>query len=77
MPELSPRDYWDAYVERCGGLPALAEASGIGYSTLAGVSNGFRGIGRDLANRLVDFDPLLDKGVLLQIEPTRGTDAAA
>lgn len=71
-----PRTYWDAYVKRAGGLPALAEASGIPYSTLAGVSNGLRGIGRELATRLAEFDPLLDKGLLLQVEPARGDEAA-
>lgn len=71
---MEPRAYWNAYIERVGGLPKLAAESGIPYSTLAGINNGFRGVGRELAQRLVDFDPLLDKGLLLQIEAVRARD---
>lgn len=71
---MNPRTYWNAYVERVGGLPKLSCESGIPYSTLAGINNGFRGVGRELAQRLVNFDPLLDKGILLQIQAIRARD---
>lgn len=74
---MEPRTYWNTYVERVGGLPKLAAESGIPYSTLAGINNGHRGVGRELAQRLCDHDPMLDKGLLLQIEASRADGEAA
>lgn len=64
---MNARDYWDTYVEKQGGPAALSDKSGLPYSTIAGVCNGSRGIGRDLAEKLVAFDPLLDAGKLLWV----------
>ena len=71
---MTPREYWDHYVERRGGLRKLADESGIPYPTLACVSNGSRGIGRKLADRLGSFDPLLDQSQLIWVTATKSPD---
>jgi len=67
---MTPREYWRAYVEQCGGTAALALRTGIPYSTLQGVSNGSRGIGKALARKLKASDPLLDEKQLVWVAPT-------
>ena len=44
---------------------------GIPYSTIAGVCNGTRGIGRDLAARMHRADQTLDASVLLWVRPIK------
>lgn len=66
-----PRAYWDAYVERCGGVIATAERLKTPYSTVAGICNGSRGIGRSLAKRFAQADPMLDASRLLWVTKTR------
>jgi plasmid maintenance system antidote protein VapI len=65
--DMTPREYWNHYVERQGGPVKVAEALKIPYSTIAGVCNGSRGIGRKLADRMVAADPLLDRDVLVWV----------
>lgn len=74
---MNPRTYWNTYVERHGGVSATAERLGLPYSTLAGICNGSRGIGRDLAIRMRQADPLLDPSVLIWIRPTKPRKEAA
>lgn len=68
---MDSRDYWNAYVDRCGGLRATAEKLGTPYSTVAGISNGSRGIGPDLVTRFVARDSSLDPNMLIWVRPTR------
>lgn len=65
------RDYWNAYIERCGGIGAAAERLKTPYSTVAGICNGSRGIGRELAKRFADADPMLDPSRLLWVTPVK------
>ncbi|NLA68294.1 MAG: helix-turn-helix transcriptional regulator [Gammaproteobacteria bacterium] len=67
MKPVSPRDYWAKYVADNGGPAAVAAALNIPYSTIAGVCNGSRGIGRRLAQRMADADPSLDREVLVWV----------
>lgn len=64
---MDARAYWDHYVEREGGAVAVATKLDIPYSTIAGICNKSRGIGRDLAGRMAAKDPLLDKDVLIWV----------
>lgn len=65
----SARQYWQEYVDRIGGPVQVAEKLGIPYSTIAGVCNGSRGIGHDLAERMAKADPDLDQMVLVWVRP--------
>ena len=67
----TPRAYWDAYVSENGGAKGVSDKLGIPYSTIAGICNGNRGIGRGLAERMARKDPLLDAGRLVWVTPTR------
>lgn len=66
------REYWNAYVERCGGIGAVSEQLKTPYSTIAGICNGSRGIGRELARRFSEADPMLDASRLLWVTPLKG-----
>lgn len=70
------RAYFRAYIDRRG-VVGSAEHLGVAYSTLAGICNGSRGIGRGLAQRLADADPELDAGVLVWVRPTKEKEAGA
>ena len=67
----TPRAYWDAYVAANGGPKGVSGRLGIPYPTIAGICNGNRGIGRELARRMGAADPLLDVGRLIWVEPTK------
>lgn len=60
MDPTAARNYWNLYVEQHGGPVGTSKHLGLPYSTVAGVCNGSRGIGRELARRMHDKDPLLD-----------------
>lgn len=64
---MDARTYWKAYVASKGGPTKVAELLDIPYSTIAGVCNGSRGIGRDLAARMAAADPSLDASLLLWV----------
>lgn len=64
---MKPREYWTHYVEVNGGPTKVAEKLGIPFSTIAAVSNGTRGIGRDIAQRMAEADPMLDPKVLVWV----------
>lgn len=64
---MDARDYWNTYVEQQGGATAVSAKLGIPYSTIAGICNGSRGIGHDLALRMVAKDPLLDASKLVWV----------
>jgi hypothetical protein len=71
MPKnQTPRDYFESYVSRIGGARALSKRSKIPYFTICHILNGQRGIGRQTAKALKKFDPALDLGRLLLVEPT-------
>ena len=71
---MTPRTYWQNYIDTTGGLAAVAERLGVAYSTVTGITNGWRGIGHKLAQRMVEADPSLDASVLVWVRPLR--DAA-
>lgn len=68
---MSPRTYWQNYIDKHGGLVAIVDRLGIPYSTIAAVSNGWRGIGHKLAQRMAEADPSLDASVLVWVRPLR------
>ena len=74
---MTPRDYLNEYIGRHGSIGAAAEHLGIAYSTLAGICNGSRGVGRKLAQRMTAADPLLDANRLVWIRPTKPAPAPA
>ena len=63
----NPRAYWDAYVAGNGGIKAVSEKLAIPYPTIAGICNGNRGIGRGLARRMSEADPMLDATRLIWV----------
>jgi hypothetical protein len=69
------RNYWTAYVKRQGGIAATAARLATPYSTIAGITNGSRGIGRNLLERFCRADPELDPAQLAFVRshsaPTR------
>lgn len=65
---MTPRTYWNKYVKRQGGVSRTADALGVPYSTVAGICNGSRGIGRVLAKRMAAADSGLDESVLIWVE---------
>lgn len=68
---MSPRTYWQNYIDKHGSLGVVAQRLGVPYSTVAAVSNGYRGIGHKLAQRMADADPTLDASVLVWVRPLR------
>lgn len=68
---MDARSYWNHYVERTGGLNAVAARLDTPYSTIACIHNGSRGIGRSLARRFAEADPLLDENVLIWVRPVK------
>jgi hypothetical protein len=64
---MDARSYWNHYVEVHGGPAGVAGHLDIPYSTIAGVCNGSRGIGRHLAKRMAERDPLLDEKTLIWV----------
>lgn len=68
---MNARQYWDSYVERIGGLAAVATRLRTPYSTIAGITNGSRGIGHSLAARFAKADKSLDVNTLLWVRPIK------
>lgn len=68
---MDPRTYWKHYVESHGGVGGTAAHLGLPYSTVAGINNGSRGVGRRLALRMKEADPLLDPTVLFYLRPIK------
>ena len=64
---MTPRDYWNHYVEQKGGPAGVAKFLDLPYPTIAAVCNGSRGIGRRLAARMHAADPLLDRDQLVWV----------
>lgn len=64
---MNARAYWNQYVELNGGPVGVAEKLRIPYSTIAGICNGSRGIGRATARRMTDADPTLDPAKLVWV----------
>lgn len=67
---MNAREYWTSYVDRVGGLAAAAKKLRTPYSTIAGITNGSRGIGHLLAARFAKADKSLDASALLWVRPT-------
>lgn len=70
---MDARAYWNAYVERTGGVKAVAEKLGTPIQTIYSITNGHRGIGHKLAERFIAHDPSLDRLVLIWVRPRRAT----
>ena len=68
---MNPKAYWNQYVQKYGGPAGVAKRLGIGYSTIAGICNGSRGIGRRLAQRMLQADPDLDEKILIWVVAER------
>ncbi|NID14350.1 hypothetical protein [Luteibacter yeojuensis] len=68
---MTPRLYWQEYVTRNGGRRTTADRLGLPYSTVASICNGYRGIGRALAERMVAADPSLDASILIWVRPVK------
>lgn len=68
---MDARNYWLEYVNRCGGLKATAEKLQSPYQTIASITNGHRGIGRELAQRFAAADPMLDATRLIWVRATQ------
>lgn len=68
---MEARSYWYDYVRERGGRIATADHLSLPYSTVAGICNGSRGIGRDLAERMAQADPLLDANILIWVRPIK------
>lgn len=73
MDTTEARAYWSLYVEKHGGPAGTAKHLRIPYSTIAGVCNGSRGIGRSLARRMHMEDPLLDLDTLVWVAAEKKT----
>lgn len=72
---MNARAYWDEYVKRHDGIAGTASHLGLPYSTVAGVCNGSRGIGRNLAERMAAKDGLLDPKTLVWVRPIRDEES--
>lgn len=70
---MSPRNYWNHYVDKHGGPSGTSSHLGVPYSTIAGICNGSRGIGRGLAKRMAKADPSLDELILIWVEAVQST----
>ena len=68
---MTPRTYWQTYVEQHGGPVGTAARLGIPYSTIASICNGRRGIGHRLAARMAEADPALDAATLVWVRALR------
>ena len=68
---MDERPYFLAYIEQCGGVPQTAARLGIPYPSIAGIKNGYRGISKATADKMVAADPLLDWNRLIRVRPTR------
>ena len=64
---MDARNYWQEYVDRAGGMKAVAEKLATPYPTIASITNGHRGIGQRLVARFVSRDPLLDPNKLIWV----------
>lgn len=64
---MDARDYWNEYVDRCGGVKATAEKLATPYQTIASITSGHRGIGAKLVERFVKRDPMLDRNKLIWV----------
>lgn len=73
--ELTPREYWTAYVERQGGVKPTAERLNSPYQTIASITSGHRGIGASLARRFAEQDASLDPNVLIWVQADRNAVA--
>lgn len=70
---MDARAYWNAYVERTGGVNAVAEKLDTPIQTIYSITNGHRGIGHKLAKRFMTRDPSLDPNALIWVRPSRAT----
>lgn len=68
---MDARTYWNSYVETNGGPTGVAAKLDIPYSTIAGICNGNRGIGRSLAKRMAERDSSLDASRLIWVAPIK------
>lgn len=74
---MTPREYWSLYVKENGGAKGVSAKLDLPYSTVAGICNGSRGIGRDVARRMKKKDPLLDESLLVLVASNQSESRAA
>lgn len=72
---MNARNLWDQYVIGVGGLQEAADKLNTAYSTVAGISNGSRGIGHKLALRFAEKDERLSADWLVWVRPIKGSPA--
>lgn len=72
---MDARNYWNSYVDRHDGPSPVAARLDTPYSTIAGICNGNRGIGRTLARRFAERDPELDENILVWVRPVKSRSA--
>lgn len=66
---MDARAYWDHYVATHDGPVGVSRHLNIPYPTIACINNGSRGIGKRLAERMAEADPLLDPAKLVWVRP--------
>lgn len=71
VKKMDAKAYWNEYVDRTGGVKAVADKLGTPIQTIYSITNGHRGIGRRLAERFVARDPLLDPNKLIWVRANR------
>jgi plasmid maintenance system antidote protein VapI len=68
---MKPREYFLEYVQQQGGIPQTAAKLDIPYPTLCSICNGYRGISKEMADRMAKADPFLDANRLVWVRPTK------
>ena len=69
---MDEREYLRSYLATLGSVPKAAKKLGIPYPTLIGVLSGYKGVGRNLAERLqAASNNYLDANRLIWIRATR------
>ncbi len=69
---MDEREYLRSFLATLGTVPQAAKTLGIPYPTLIGVLSGYKGVGRELAERLqAASNSYLDANRLIWIRATR------
>lgn len=69
---MTPRKYFQNFVKKAGGRPEAAKALGVPYPTLCSICNGYRGISRDMAERMGSASKgALDPSILIWVKATK------
>lgn len=75
---MTPRKYFLNFVKKAGGRPEAARQLGVPYPTFCSICNGYRGISRDMAERMGKAsNGELDPKVLIWVKATKTEKKAA